>query len=86
MGDRDDFGATRATWGQLFQMTLTRALTSIKAFWWPHVAPRCKNGRFLRFLWGRVGSARGPNWPALPGGSAKSDKSAPIEAFWELEV
>ena len=83
---RQSFGATRATWGHVFRMTLTRALASIRAFWWPHVAPRLKNGGSLRFLWGHVPTPRGPNWPAYRPAAQISDKSARIEAFWEHEL
>lgn len=57
-------GATRATWGPFFPITLSRALTSIMAFRWPHVAPRLKNGGFLRFSAVALGPARGPTPPS----------------------
>ena len=56
MDSGDAVGATRATWGHVFPMTLTRALTPIRAFWWPHVAPNLKTAVFCGFAgphWGR---------------------------------
>jgi len=60
-----DNGATRATWGPFFPMSASRALTSIMAFRWPHVAPWPENGGFLRFGAAALGPARGPIPPLV---------------------